>query len=429
MSSKADQAAAAAAKRSKKANKGKGTFGYYLAVGTAIVVTVLSIYLAATTGSGPKRGAVASPLDTLVNDAGLIRDVGGKQENYTTAASPFFDKWTLADLKYGFDGVGVSNMVGMAGAVQACEVDDTFEGGTIPVNFDGRSKWAECFGEVVDSGNCTSSYAIAAAQSLSMRYCVADEEKYGKTRLSPQQVLNCDKKSRSCQGGGIDSVWSYIERRGLYPEECLPYTGKKGECKTTCDESKKLKTISHCVMSGTKNIKRDILANGPAVVPVFLQNDFLIYSGGVYSPGDDSSPVVGKNGRAIVHAMTLVGWGKTQGSKGAPYWIVGNSWGKTWGEEGYAKIAMGENVMEHYVLSATPSTEANIEKAAADKVLAEQKKEEAKKERAARDARIEAAKAARDSAAADTELDDLDEPDADLDIDLDLDEKEDDVEM
>jgi len=425
--SNVDKAAQAAAKRSTKKQKG-GSFGYYLAIGTAIVVTLLSIYLAATSSSGPKRGGGASPLDTLVNDPSLIKDVTSRTENFTVAPSPFFDKWTLADLKYGFDGATVSSMVGMAGAIQMCKIDDTFEGGIIPVNFDGRTKWPECFGEVYDSGNCTSSYAIAAASSLAARFCVADDSAYAKTRLAPQQVLNCDKKSRGCTGGGIDSVWSYIERRGLYPEECLPYAGKKGECKTTCDEKKKLKSISHCVMRGTKNIKRDILASGPAVVPVPVWSDFLVYSGGVYSHSEVATPVYGSNGKAILQAVTIVGWGRSGGAKGTEYWLVENSWGKAWGEEGYAKIVVDEVLMEGYVIAATPETEENIKKAEADKVLAAERKEEAKKERAERDARIEAAKKAREEAAGNAELDDLDDSDPDLDIDLDT-EAEDELEV
>merc|ERR1711920_393390 len=46
----------------------------------------------------------------------------------------------------------------------------------------------------------------------------ADIGKYKGLRLSPQQVISCDKKSQGCNGGGVDSVWGYIQRRGLYPE-------------------------------------------------------------------------------------------------------------------------------------------------------------------------------------------------------------------
>jgi hypothetical protein len=208
----------------------------------------------------------------------------------------------------------------------------------------------------------------------------------------------------------------------------LPYAGKKGECKTTCDEKKKLKSISHCVMRGTKNIKRDILASGPVVIPAPVFSDFLVYSGGIYSHSDAATPVYGSNGKAILQALTILGWGRQGGAKGTEYWLVENSWGKAWGEEGYAKIAVGEVLMEHYVIAGYPETEEAIKRSAEAKVAALERKQEAKKERAERDARIAAAKQARDEAASSAELDDLDEPDADLDIDLDT-EAEDELEV
>merc|ERR1711924_132181 len=90
----ADKAKEAAMKRSKK--KGKSSFGYYIAIGTAISVTVLALLLAATGGSGKKRSSAPSALDALVNEARLLKDVDYKTDNFTVAASSFFDKWTLA---------------------------------------------------------------------------------------------------------------------------------------------------------------------------------------------------------------------------------------------------------------------------------------------------------------------------------------------
>eukprot|EP00929_Paragymnodinium_shiwhaense_P060884 TRINITY_DN3039_c0_g1_i1.p2 TRINITY_DN3039_c0_g1~~TRINITY_DN3039_c0_g1_i1.p2 ORF type:complete len:436 (-),score=169.69 TRINITY_DN3039_c0_g1_i1:216-1523(-) len=424
----AAKAAAAAAKRSTGGKKKGGSdMGYKIVIGSFVVIMVAAVYASMDGGAGGKsKNRRASPLDTLVNDNGIIGDVNYKTDNFTAAASPFFDKWTLADMKYGFDGARVSNMVGMAGAVQRCEEDDTFEGGAIPTNFDGREKWPTCFGEIYDSGNCTASYAIAGATTLSARFCVADEDKFGGLRLSPQQVLSCDKKSQGCQGGGIDSVFAYMKRRGLYPEECLKYAGKTGaECKTTCDEKQKKKPISYCVMGGAKTIQREILANGPVVMPMPIMSDFLVYSGGIYTPLDDAAPVYGAEGKTILQAVTVYGWGK---SKGISYWLVENSWGKQWGEEGFAKIAMGQSLMEHYTVVPQPETEEAIALAAKKAEQAAAKKEQARLERIARDERIAEAQRKRAEEAAAKEMDDLDADDDvdldDIDAELEKDEKE-----
>lgn len=290
----------------------------------------------------------------------------------------------------------------------------------MPINFDAREKWPNCLtGPVYDSGNCSSSYAIAAAQSLSARFCIADEDKYAKTRLSPQQVLSCDKKSRGCQGGGIDSVWSYMQRRGLYPEECLAYVGKKGtECKTTCDEKKKLKPISHCVMSGVKEIKREILENGPVVAPIRFHQDLLVYSGGVYSAIDSVPVASGQDGKPVLSAVAVIGWGK---SAGIPYWIIENSWGTEWGEKGFAKVAIGAEgpVLEHYFVVGYPETAEALEKAAKAEKEADIRRAQRKQERAERDERIAAQKKAQADAQQDEDLDNFDDVDDLDDIDLD----------
>merc|ERR1719311_1482083 len=153
--------------------------------------------LAALPSGGSRK---TSKLESQVNDWSFIRDVNAKADgNFTAAASPFFNNWKMMDLKFGFGGVSISSMVGMPGAVQYCEKDSTFEGGGIPSSYDARKEWPNCFHEVYDSGNCTASYAIAAATSLSTRFCIADADKYSGLKLSPQQVLSCDKKKQRLQ--------------------------------------------------------------------------------------------------------------------------------------------------------------------------------------------------------------------------------------
>jgi len=424
------KAAAEAASRRSRSKKDKNQMKYYIAGGAVVASTLGAIYLGLTNETRGKPGANrgGSQDHALVNDASYIKGItSDARDNFTAAASPFFDKFTYADFKYGMDGVGLhgANMIGMPGALQACDKDDDgVEGGIIPLQYDAREAKPSCFGEVYDAGNCSSSYAIAAATSLSNRFCMADSDKYNGLRLSAQQILSCDKKSKGCQGGGVDSVWSYIQRRGLYPEECVPFAnGKEAACKTECKEEQKLKALDHCLLSaGEKAIKREIFNRGPVVAPIYLQDDFLVYEKGIYTPTRYSRPQSGADGSPMFQAVTLLGWGKSDGVR---YWIVSNSWGTGWGEKGYARVAIDSIVREGYVLIATPATDEAIEEKARKDAEAAVRLEEVKKERAARDLRIaetrrqreEEEAAARDAAdLTDLDADDLDDDIEDLDV-------------
>jgi len=417
------RAATEAAYKRTQSKKKKGEIKYYVAVVSGGVACLLAVYLALS--GPPTKKAAPTKWDAEVNDASEIATVTTQAEgNFTAAASPFFKKWTLADVRYAHAGIGVSNMVGMPGAVQVCEGDEGLEGGVLPPAYDARENWPGCFPEASDSGNCSSSYAIAATESLAARFCIGENTKYPSLRLSAQQILSCDKKSRGCNGGGVDAVWSYIQRRGLYPEECVPYVGQKGPaCSaklTTCDESKKLKVLQHCVLTNTKAVKREIYNRGPVVAPLYLRKEYLVYSGGVYTPLENTEPLWDADNEPIMHAVGILGWGKSQG---VPYWLVRHSWGTGWGEEGYARIAMDTVLRDSYVVVGVAATEEAVQAAEKKKEEAEIRKEEAKKERAARDERIkenrermEAEKAAQKEA---SDMQDMDDEDFEAEVDLD----------
>lgn len=389
-----------------------------LAVAGAIVVLGIALFIAGD-GKAPKRKAVAS-----VNDG--MADSGA---TFSTKPSPFFDGWKLLDVAPSFRGIKLTDnkLVGFPGAIQRCDRDDDVELGALPRGYDAREAHASCFEDAIySSQNCSSSYALAAAASLGQRYCIASGTP---TSLSPQQVLSCDKKSRGCDGGSVDAVWNYIESRGLYPESCLPYVAKgrkEAECKTTCEESQKIRALSHCRLSGDKALKHEIRDHGPVVVPMLLVEDLLVYSEGVYALGEEPAFVRDAAGAPVYVAVTIVGWGKEGDIK---YWIVANSWGRKWGEDGYARISIDNGVISaHQAVVATAGTPAAIAaKETADAARAAQEAT-AKVERAAMQERVAARKAERralgieDPAEARArermEEDDVVFSDEDLDLDL-----------
>merc|ERR1712046_94831 len=163
---------------------------------------------------------------------------------------------------------------------------------------------------------------------------------------------------------------------------------------------------------------------------MYVKKDYLVYSGGVYTPveGSASDFVYDADGKPVLHAVAVLGWGKSHGN---PYWIVRHSWGSNWGENGYARVSFDSVVHEGYAVAGTPATEQALQAAEQKKLDDEKRKEEARLERTARDERIkenrrkyEEEKAAQQAAAGDAadDLDDLDDLDAEVDLDANADE-------
>lgn len=339
---------AAAASRTKKTGKNYHT-QYVLWIGGSIgSVIIAGIVLIIN----PDKG----PFQIVVNDRNLIMHFNRNAKGWTAGPSSFFDGWTIGDVKL-LDGVGVSQL---GANVPACMVPEA----TVPASFDARTKWPACFrADIYNMGNCTASWAIATTSALSNRFCISDPDAYGKAMLSPQQLLSCDQNNRGCRGGSIDSVFLHIEKEGLVSEDCFPYEADSTVgCKSHCKGEGLRKAASHCMLSGEVAIRREILLNGPVVGLIFLLDDFLVYRGGLYQETPTSLQLtgMGKRGNRLVHAVKILGWGEMEGK---PYWLLENSWGKDWGERGFAKVVRGGNpekkesiVLETFMVAGTPAS-------------------------------------------------------------------------
>ena len=155
------------------------------------------------------------------------------------------------------------------------------------------------------------------------------------TSLSEQNLLDCDHKDLGCNGGLMDDAFKYDEKQGgLCAEADYPYQAKQGAtCLTNCTDVPGSKVTSFVdVPTGDEKALLAAIAMQP--ISVAIQADqfvFQFYKNGVIT--DDSC---GNRG-SIDHGVLAVGYG-TDLETQEPYFLVKNSWGETWGENGYVKL-------------------------------------------------------------------------------------------
>ena len=95
-------------------------------------------------------------------------------------------------------------------------------------------------------------------------------------------------------------------------------------------EYKRYKIREMGYVDGVEKMKAEIAARGPISCGIGVTQEFLDYTGGVFVAHDKK--ILGG------HAIEVTGWGKTE--EGQEYWIVRNSWGEYWGENGWFRMQM-----------------------------------------------------------------------------------------
>ncbi|XP_014239822.1 cathepsin L1-like [Cimex lectularius] len=186
---------------------------------------------------------------------------------------------------------------------------------------------------IKDQGLCGSCYIFSSLAALESQLFL----KRGKlVSLSAQNFLDCAKKGyeyneNPCLGGSPLTVFDFIENnRGLATESSYPYEEKVNNC--TQEKIEHFK-ITRGNFVPPNSIKWSIFKNGPVITAYdATQFSYLFYSSGIYE-----DPAC--NSTDINHASVLVGFGTEERYN---YWLVKNSWGTDWGEDGYARIAMNE---------------------------------------------------------------------------------------
>lgn len=261
----------------------------------------------------------------------IVAKVNSQDGVTWTAKKSIFADWTVEQFKQ-LLGTNVHHHMSASPAVPAVTSN-------APDTFDWRVTNPGCstggYG-VRDQAQCGSCWAFAAAEVLADRYCIAGKP-HG--ALSPQDLVSCDYLDDACNGGSLDTEWSWIRNHGITTEACFPYTSQSGSveaCRTTCKDGSaiaryKCQNYQHTPQS-VPAIQAEI-QKGPVEVAFDVYEDFRTYHTGVYKHTT--------GGYLGGHAVAEIGWGT---EAGVDYWLCQNSWGTSWaGLSGYFKILRGSN--------------------------------------------------------------------------------------
>ncbi|KAM5245518.1 dipeptidyl peptidase 1 [Ctenodactylus gundi] len=306
---------------------------------------------------------LSSPLEMSVGrlykpNHGFVKAINAVQKSWTATVYTEYETLTLREM-LGRNGGRGQRIVPRPKPAPVVAKEIQQKVSQLPTSWDWRNvNGVNYVSPVRNQASCGSCYSFASVGMLEARIRILTNNTQTPI-LSPQEIVSCSQYAQGCEGGFPYLIaGKYAQDFGLVEEACFPYTGTQDPCKMKEDCRRYYTSEYHYVggFYGGCNealMKLELVRHGPLAVAFEVQDDFLHYRGGIYHHTglkDPFNPFELTN-----HAVLLVGYGTDSGT-GMDYWIVKNSWGTKWGENGYFRILRGadECAIESIAVAATP---------------------------------------------------------------------------
>lgn len=263
------------------------------------------------------------------------------KESYSLCVNQFSD-WTEKEYQ-NINGVDFTELPFLSdgGRVES-ESEDGFGAATEEEKKDWREDGAVT--PVKDQKSCASCWAFAATGALESHFFI---KKRSLKPLSEQQLIDCSRHlgNKACNKGFYTKAFTYTQTNGILGEYEYPrYEAKENKCRATVND---LKNIQHKnITARNEDAIRDAVRSiGPVSVAINADGKFKsLGAHGVYYDF--------KCGKKPNHAVVVIGYGYDK-KENMAYWLIKNSYGTTWGNDGFARIA--RNKQNHCGVASYPA--------------------------------------------------------------------------
>jgi len=203
---------------------------------------------------------------------------------------------------------------------------------SLPDTVDWRGK--NVLTPVKNQGSCGSCWAFASAATVESAYAIAAQAP--PPVLATQAYVSCMANPDGCGGTGgcsgaiAELAFNYTANNGLPLESDYAYTASDSECKSF-SPAVKVSGFQQLPANDAGALASALATIGPIAVSV-AASQWSLYGGGVFDG------CTGSTGAEVNHAVQAVGYS-------ADYWIIRNSWGASWGEDGFIRLSRSKDTV------------------------------------------------------------------------------------
>ena len=181
---------------------------------------------------------------------------------------------------------------------------------------------------VKNQERCGGCWAFSSSGAVESAWAIKNNVLYN---LSQQELIDCssDYGNHGCEGGSMDLGFQYIIDNGLCTNLTYPYVASDQECQKDCSSVVNITKYGDLRQNDEFNLLLGVAQQPVSVAIQANKRSFQLYQSGIYSDIDC--------GTQLDHGVLVVGYGYDI-DLNMKYWIIKNSWGEQWGENGYIRI-------------------------------------------------------------------------------------------